>query len=60
MKGYRKKRCSVQFMEWEVKDLGFIENCWSNLMLFLMLHLGVVDNLGVEKDREVCIIPTLK
>ena len=51
MKEYREKDIMSSVWNVGVRDLEFIENGKSNL---------IVDNMGVEKNGEVCTSPTQK
>ena len=51
MKEYREKDVMSSVWNVRVRDLEFIENGKTNL---------IVDNMGVEKNGEVCTSPTQK
>ena len=59
MKGCGEKDVASCVWNTRAKDLQFIKKGKSKLILLLLVP-GVVDNLGVEKIREVCIILTQK
>ena len=59
MKGCGEKDVASCVWNVRAKDLQFIKKGKSKLILLLLVP-GVVDNLGVEKIREVCIILTQK
>ena len=59
MKGCGEKDAASCVWNARAKDLQFIKKGKSKLILLLLVP-GVVDNLGVEKIRKVCIILTQK